>query len=144
MSLLIDDCIANGKDYNDGGARYNSSYIQGVGMGTITDSLTAIKYHVYDRRPWHGDFLKALSDNFDGADEFRHQLMAQTPKYGNDDDYADSLLRRVFESYFSMIDVAPIPRRPSPHQFAADHLSHLFRERGWGDTRRSHERRAAF
>ena len=108
MSLLIDDCIANGKDYNDGGARYNSSYIQGVGMGTITDSLTAIKYHVYDKKTLGmEDFLKALADNFDGAGEFRHQLMAQTPKYGNDDDYADSLLRRVFESYFSMIDGRP-------------------------------------
>ncbi|HVP07407.1 MAG TPA: pyruvate formate lyase family protein, partial [Candidatus Acidoferrum sp.] len=50
LSLLIDDCIANGKDYNNGGARYNTSYIQGVGLGTITDSLTAIKYHVYDRK----------------------------------------------------------------------------------------------
>jgi len=108
MSLLIDDCIANGKDYNDGGARYNSSYIQGVGMGTITDSLTAIMYHVYDKRTMSmSDFLKALADNFDGTREFRHQLMAQTPKYGNDDDYADSFLRRVFESYFSMIDGRP-------------------------------------
>ena len=43
MSLLIDDCIANGMDYNAGGARYNTSYIQGVGMGSITDSLSAIK-----------------------------------------------------------------------------------------------------
>jgi pyruvate formate-lyase/glycerol dehydratase family glycyl radical enzyme len=108
MSLLIDDCIANGQDYNDGGARYNTSYIQGVGMGTITDSLTAIKYHVYDKKTLGmADFLKALADNFHGAGEFRHQLLMQTPKYGNDDDYADGLLRRVFESYFSMIDGRP-------------------------------------
>ncbi|MBU0982684.1 MAG: formate C-acetyltransferase/glycerol dehydratase family glycyl radical enzyme, partial [candidate division Zixibacteria bacterium] len=43
LSLLIDDCIASGKDYNAGGARYNSSYVQGVGLGSITDSLSAIK-----------------------------------------------------------------------------------------------------
>jgi pyruvate formate-lyase/glycerol dehydratase family glycyl radical enzyme len=108
MSLLIDDCIANGKDYNDGGARYNSSYIQGVGMGTITDSLTALKYHVFDKKNLTlPEYVQRLADNFDGAGEFRHQLLMQTPKYGNDDDYADSLLRRVFESYFSMIDGRP-------------------------------------
>ncbi len=50
MSVLIDDCITNGKDYNDGGARYNTSYIQGVGIGTITDSLTSIKYNVFDEK----------------------------------------------------------------------------------------------
>jgi formate C-acetyltransferase len=50
LSILIDDCIANGKDYHSGGARYNTSYIQGVGLGTITDSLTALKYHVFDEK----------------------------------------------------------------------------------------------
>ncbi len=48
LSLLIDDCIATGRDYNAGGARYNTSYIQGVGIGTLTDSLSAIKHHVFD------------------------------------------------------------------------------------------------
>ena len=43
------DCIARGRDYNAGGARYNTSYIQGVGIGTITDSLAAIKKYVYER-----------------------------------------------------------------------------------------------
>ena len=38
LSLLIDDCIASGRDYHDGGARYNTSYIQGVGLGTISDA----------------------------------------------------------------------------------------------------------
>lgn len=48
MSIVIDDCIKDGKDYNNGGARYNTRYIQGVGIGTITDTLSAIKHHVYD------------------------------------------------------------------------------------------------
>jgi len=42
MSILIDDCIGKGIDYNAGGARYNTSYIQGVGIGTVTDSLTSL------------------------------------------------------------------------------------------------------
>ena len=50
LSILVDDCILTGKDYNEGGARYNTSYIQGVGMGTITDSLTSIKYNVFDKK----------------------------------------------------------------------------------------------
>ena len=48
LSLIIDDCVASGKDYIQGGARYNTNYIQGVGMGTITDSLTALKVHVFE------------------------------------------------------------------------------------------------
>ena len=54
LSVLIDDCIAKGKDYNDGGARYNTSYIQGVGLGTVTDCLSAVKYHVFDGRAGDG------------------------------------------------------------------------------------------
>ena len=50
MSLLIDDCIDKGMDYNNGGARYNTSYIQGVGIGTVTDSLTSLKYNVFDKK----------------------------------------------------------------------------------------------
>ncbi len=50
LSLLIDDCIATGRDYHAGGARYNSSYIQGVGIGTLTDILSAIQYHVLIKR----------------------------------------------------------------------------------------------
>jgi len=50
LSLLIDDCIQNATDYNAGGARYNTSYIQGVGIASLTDSLTALKYHVFDRQ----------------------------------------------------------------------------------------------
>ena len=50
LSIIIDDCIVSGKDYNAGGARYNSSYIQGVGLGSITDSLAALKYHIFDHK----------------------------------------------------------------------------------------------
>ena len=49
LSVITNDCIARGRDYNAGGARYNTSYIQGVGIGTITDSLAAIKKYVYER-----------------------------------------------------------------------------------------------
>lgn len=108
LSLLIDDCIANGRDYNDGGARYNTSYIQGVGLGSITDSLTAIKYHVFDKRDLTlAELTAALAANFAGCEDTRHMLIEQTPKYGNDDDYPDELMRRVFESFFAAVDGRP-------------------------------------
>jgi formate C-acetyltransferase len=108
MSILIDDCIKNGKDYNNGGARYNSSYIQGVGMGSITDALTAIRYHVFDEKNiTMQQMLAALNDNFAGDEQLRGTLLKDTPKYGNDDDYADQTLKHVFDMYFEAIDGRP-------------------------------------
>jgi formate C-acetyltransferase len=108
LSLLIDDCITKGKDYNDGGARYNTSYIQGVGLGTATDSLTAIKYQVFDdRQVTFGELLQTLKANFDGNEKLRQRLLNKTPKYGNDDEYADQIMKTIFEAYFSAIDGRP-------------------------------------
>jgi pyruvate formate-lyase/glycerol dehydratase family glycyl radical enzyme len=108
MSLLIDDCISHGKDYNDGGARYNSSYIQGVGLGSITDSMTAIKYHIYDKKDISFlDLLTVLQKNFKGYGKIHHTLQNNTPKYGNDDDYADNIMRQIFEAYFNAVDGRP-------------------------------------
>jgi formate C-acetyltransferase len=105
LSLLIDDCIATGKDYHDGGARYNTSYIQGVGLGTITDAMTAIKYHVFDERTFTVSELRAiLGDDFQGHERARQLLLNRTPKYGNDDDYADQVMVALFEAYFRAID----------------------------------------
>lgn len=108
LSLLIDDCIKRGKDYHDGGARYNTSYIQGVGLGTITDALTALKYQVFDEKAVSmAELLEALRLDFEGKDKIRLTLTERTPKYGNDDDYADDVMREVFESYFEAVDGRP-------------------------------------
>jgi pyruvate formate-lyase/glycerol dehydratase family glycyl radical enzyme len=105
LSLLIDDCIATGKDYHDGGARYNTTYIQGVGLGTMADAMSAIKYHVYDQATISMDELLAtLSDDFDGRERVRQTLLHKTPRYGNDDDYADEVMKAVFEVYFEAVD----------------------------------------
>ena len=108
LSLLVEDCIAKGKDYNDGGPRYNSTYIMGVAPGTVTDSLSAIRYHVFDRRELTmAELLEALAANFEGHERTRLMLWNKTPKYGNDDDYADGILRRVFDAYFEEINGRP-------------------------------------
>jgi len=105
LSLLVDDCIANGKDYNNGGPRYNSTYIMGVAPATCTDSLAAIKYHVFDRKAVRmEELLRALAFNFEGNEKLRLLLWNRTPKFGNDDDYADAILRDVFDAFFGEID----------------------------------------
>ena len=111
LSLLIDDCIENARDYNAGGARYNTNYIQGVGTGNLTDSLAALKYHVFERPEISMDkMLKMLSEDFVGYENFRNELLNNTPKYGNDNDYADDLLKQVFEYYFNAVDGRGSPR----------------------------------
>ncbi|UCG31067.1 MAG: formate C-acetyltransferase/glycerol dehydratase family glycyl radical enzyme, partial [candidate division WOR-3 bacterium] len=108
LSTLIDDCIARGKDYHNGGARYNTSYIQGVGIGSITDSLTSIKFHVFDKKDiGMPRLLKALRKDFKGFERVRCILWDETPKYGNDDDYADKIMKQIFEIFFHSVDGRP-------------------------------------
>jgi len=108
LSVLIDDCVAKGKDYHDGGARYNTNYIQGVGLGTITDCLAAIQSHVFDKKDLSmSGLLAALKANFEGHEEVQHTLLEHSPKYGNDDDQADDVMKSVFETYFQAVDGRP-------------------------------------
>jgi len=108
MSILMDDCIEKGRDYHNGGARYNPTYIQGVGLGTVTDALTAVKYHVYDRKTVSmDDLLAAMQANFDGREDLRLALARGTPAYGNDDDYADEVAERLFNAYHDLLNGRP-------------------------------------
>lgn len=108
LSILIDDCIAKGKDYNDGGARYNTNYIQGVGLGSLTDSLSAIKYHVFEQKDLEfTELLKALEANFVGYEAVRRLLMNKTPRYGNDQDFADEIMVSAFNAYYDEVNGRP-------------------------------------
>lgn len=108
LSLLIDDCVQKGKDYHSGGARYNTSYIQGVGLGSVTDALASVKYNVFDQKHvTMRELLDAVSSNFETDGRLRQRFLNETPKYGNDDDYADDLMRQVFDSYYRAVDGRP-------------------------------------
>ncbi|HUT01931.1 MAG TPA: trans-4-hydroxy-L-proline dehydratase [Phycisphaerae bacterium] len=108
MSILMSDCIEKATDYHNGGARYNPTYIQGVGLGTLTDSLAAVKYHVYDRKAISvEELLEAMRSDFDGREPLRRMLANKTPAYGNDDAYADELAERAFELYYDAVDGRP-------------------------------------
>jgi formate C-acetyltransferase len=111
LSLLVEDCIANGRDYNDGGPRYNTTYIMGTSPGSVTDSLSAIRFHVFDRGTATMDELvRALDADFAGCEKLRLQLWNKTPKYGNDDAYADAILRSVFDAFYDEINGRPNTR----------------------------------
>lgn len=105
LSVVIHDCIEKGRDYYDGGPRYNTNYIQCCGIGTVTDSLSALKTHVYDSGAVAMDqLLAALAVNFEGHEALRLKLWNRTPFFGNDDDLADDLMRRVYDSLYAAID----------------------------------------
>lgn len=132
LSVLTDDCILKGRDYNAGGARYNNTFIQMVGLGSITDCLSAIKQFCFDRPGVGGNgsgngsetipstksdlpepvshLVAVLDRNFAGDEVFRQRLLHRTHKYGNDDDYADDLMLEVFKACFEAVDGRPDAR----------------------------------
>jgi formate C-acetyltransferase len=111
LSVLIDDCVLNGRDYNAGGARYNNTFIQMVGIGSITDCFSAIKESVFESRTMSlGRLVETLDRNFDGEEILRHRLVSRTHRYGNDDEYADDIMKMVFDACIGEIDGKPDAR----------------------------------
>ena len=105
LSIVIDGCIEKGRDYNAGGAKYNTRYIQGVGIGTLTDSLASIKYNVFDNKNISmPKLLEILTKNFEGFEAERQLFRNKTPKYGNDEQYADELMIKAFNMYYRLTD----------------------------------------
>ncbi|MFO7792388.1 MAG: glycyl radical protein [Candidatus Saliniplasma sp.] len=111
LSLWIEDCVEEGTDYNSGGARYNTQYIQMVGLGTIVDSLSSVKFNIFNKNRY--DFEKvmtALEENFETEERMRQVFINKTPKYGNDNDYADDIAKKLFDTCIDIVESYP----PSP------------------------------
>ena len=116
LSLFIDDCIEKGKDYYSGGARYNTTYIQCTGLGTITDCFTTLKKHVFeDKRYTMDEILKACEDNWQSEEVMRQYIRNRTPFFGNDDEYADSIAVRVYDDLVKAIEGRPNTRGGQTH-----------------------------
>ena len=127
LSVVIRDCIAKGRDYYDAGPRYNTNYIQCCGIGTITDSLAAIKKHVFeDGEITMEQLLAALRNNFKGQEALRLRLVNKTPFYGNDNDYADAIMQRVYASLFKAIDGKPNTKGSSYHLNMLSTTCHIY------------------
>lgn len=108
LSVVIEDCITKGKDYYNGGARYNTNYIQCTGLGTVTDSVSSLKKHVFeDKRFSMERVLDAVRHNFEGDEIMRQIIINSTPFFGNDCDYADQIAVRVYNDLFNTIDAKP-------------------------------------
>ena len=116
LSLYIDDCIEKGRDYYSGGARYNTTYIQCTGLGTITDCFTTLKKHVFEEHRYTmNDLLKAVDKNWEGEEVMRQYIRNHTPFFGNDDAYADDIAVRVYEDLVKAIEGRPNTRGGETH-----------------------------
>lgn len=97
LSMLYDDCMVRGKGMFDGGVRYLDGTLETYGNVNAADSLTAIKKLVFEEKVITADrLLKALVNNFRGYED-EHRLMLDCPKYGNDDDRADSIMVQLHD-----------------------------------------------
>ena len=127
LSVVIHDCIRKGKDYYNSGPRYNTNFIQCVGIGTITDSLSAIKKHVFEDKSIPMDrLLSALRNNFKDQEPLRLTLFNKTPAFGNDDDYADDIMRQVYASLFDAIEGKPNTKGTGYHLDMLSTTCHIY------------------
>ena len=127
LSVLIDDCIQKGRDYYDGGPRYNTSYIQCTGLGSIADSLASLKKHVFEDKKWTMEqMLRAMSCNFEGEEPMRQFILNKTPFFGNDLDYADDLAVRVYDDLFRLIEGKPNARGGVHHMDMLSTTCHVY------------------
>lgn len=112
LSLLVNDCIDKGQDISAGGARYNYTGPQCVGLGTVADALSTIKQLVFDEKKITGaELMKALQDNWEGHEALRAYINSdQVHHYGNDDDYADELAQYVMSKYCEFVEHRPNAR----------------------------------
>jgi formate C-acetyltransferase len=92
VSATMDGCMESGRDVMYGGATYNSTGFAGVGIGTATDSLVAIKYMVFDKKLCTArQFYDAVMAGWEGHEPLRQRVMKEIPHYGNDLDYPDEI-----------------------------------------------------
>ncbi|MBF0234804.1 MAG: glycyl radical protein, partial [Desulfamplus sp.] len=127
LSVVIRDCIKKGRDYYNSGPRYNTNYIQCCGIGTVTDSLSAIKKHVFEENSIAMDtLLSALASNFEGYEPLRMRLWNMTPFFGNDDDYADDIMKQVYASLFDTIDGKPNTKGTTYHLNMLSTTCHVY------------------
>jgi formate C-acetyltransferase len=129
LSLWLCDCVEKATDYNAGGTRYNTSYIQVVGLGTVADSLVSLRHNVFEKRLFRmGDVLLALSRNYGGDEALRRTFLNKTPRYGNDDVSADEVARRIVDTVNGIIEgYPPTPvRKASRRTYFLPTTAHVY------------------
>ena len=103
LSISTTGCMEKGKDVSEGGAKYNSYGGTATGLATVADSLTTIKYMVYDKKLVSGkELLDAVVANWEGYEDLRQTIINEVPHYGNADPYADAQMKYVMDLYYSI------------------------------------------
>ncbi len=127
LSVVIEDCIKKGRDYYDAGPRYNTNYIQCTGLGTVTDSLSALKKHVFEEQTFSMErILDAVAVNFEGEEFLRQTILNKTPFFGNDDDDADDIALKVYGDLLAAIDGKPNTKGESFHLNMLSTTCHIY------------------
>jgi formate C-acetyltransferase len=127
LSVVIDDCISKGKDYYNGGPRYNTNYIQCTGLGTTTDSLSVLKKHVFDDKTFSMEtLLDAVSKNFEGEEKLRQRIINYTPHFGNDDENADEIAIQLYNDLLAAIDGKPNTKGEAFHLNMLSTTCHVY------------------
>ena len=127
LSVVIDDCITKGKDYYNSGPRYNTNYIQCTGLGTVTDSLSVLKKHVFEDKTFSmKTLLNAILKNFEGEEILRQRIINRTPFFGNDDEYADSIALQVYNDLLQAIDGKPNTKGETFHLNMLSTTCHVY------------------
>ncbi len=122
-SAIINDCIGQGKDVADGGARYHASGTTFIGVIDAANSLAAVKKLVFEEKKFSMKQLKdALAANFEGYEEIQKMGMA-APKYGNGEDYADLIAKQLYEVCYrehqKFLDFSGKPSKPEAYSVVA-------------------------
>ncbi len=100
LSISIEGCMENGKDCVHGGAKYNSYGGTATGLATLADSLTAIKYMVFDKKLCTArELYDAVMANWEGYERLRQQILNEVPHFGNADPYADEQMKWICDAY---------------------------------------------
>ncbi len=102
LSATTHNCIERGIDITNGGAVYDFTTTQLIGLATAVDSLAVIKKIVFeDKLLTYEELIQMLLKNYRGTyrgkkgEEWRQIFINKVPKFGNDDDYVDSIARDV-------------------------------------------------
>ncbi len=111
LSSMVQDCMSKGKSLQEGGAHYNFTGPQGVGVANVGDALAALKTVVYDNGAVDRRTLAtALKKNWEGYESIRQTMLNTAPKFGNDDDVADELARLAARIYCQEVEKYTNPR----------------------------------
>jgi formate C-acetyltransferase len=111
LSSLVSDCIKSGLDITEGGARYDFTEVQGVGIANVADSLAAIKKFVFqEKRISLSELVAAMWEDFDNHESLRQMLLNDAPKYGNNEPFVDEIAREVVYNFYEEVQKYTNPR----------------------------------